>query len=156
MRTRSTLPPPNDKAAMHGCVTHIYIYYNVAMIKKLSHRENLLFRTGAILLVAGLLVRMPLPLPGFALMAVGAVLYTTMQWRAEYQGSDITLGRLRKQQLLSCALLLIAVVLLGMQTFRVGGRFQRGEWVLCLAIAAFIQLYTAWRIPSELEKRQAK
>ena len=31
---------------------------------------------------------------------------------------------------------------------------RHNEWVLCLTIAAILELYTAFRIPSELEKEK--
>ena len=31
---------------------------------------------------------------------------------------------------------------------------RHNEWVLCLSVAAVFQLYTAFRIPSELEKEK--
>jgi hypothetical protein len=63
------------------------------------------------------------------------------------------LKRLRRQQLISCVVLLASVLCMSMQTFRYG-MFQRNEWLVCLAIATVIQLYTAWRIPAELSKHK--
>lgn len=31
---------------------------------------------------------------------------------------------------------------------------KRNEWIVCLSIAAVLELYTAFRIPQELEKEK--
>jgi hypothetical protein len=31
---------------------------------------------------------------------------------------------------------------------------HRNEWIVCLAVAAVLELYTAFRIPQELEKEK--
>lgn len=33
---------------------------------------------------------------------------------------------------------------------------KRNEWIVCLSIAAVLELYTAFRIPQELEKENVK
>jgi drug/metabolite transporter (DMT)-like permease len=54
--------------------------------------------------------------------------------------------RLRRQQILGAVLLVFAGVLMFVT--------KHNEWVLCLTIAAILELYTAFRIPSELEKEK--
>lgn len=36
------------------------------------------------------------------------------------------------------------------------GFYVRNEWIVCLLIGALLQLYAAFRIPSELEKEAKK
>jgi drug/metabolite transporter (DMT)-like permease len=54
--------------------------------------------------------------------------------------------RLRRQQILGAVLLVFAGVLMFVT--------RHNEWVLCLTVAAILELYTAFRIPSELEKEK--
>lgn len=122
-------------------------------MKQLNTLENSLFRIGAVLMIVGLLVRLHNDMACLIIYGIGCALYALMQLRQEYLGTDFILKRLRRQQLISCVVLLASVLCMSMQTFRYG-MFQRNEWLVCLAIATVIQLYTAWRIPAELSKHK--
>lgn len=113
----------------------------------------MLFRTGGILVLSSLMLRVLYPLPGLIIFGVGSVLFSLMLLRNEYLGTDFVIRRLRRQQLLGSVFLLGSVVFLTCQHFRLG-MFQRNEWVVSLAISAVILLYTSWRIPSELSKSE--
>lgn len=123
------------------------------MMKELSSAEVMLFRTGGILVLSSLMLRVLYPLPGLIIFGVGSVLFSLMLLRNEYLGTDFVIRRLRRQQLLGSVFLLGSVVFLTCQHFRLG-MFQRNEWVVSLAISAVILLYTSWRIPSELSKSE--
>ena len=76
---------------------------------------------------------------------VGAVLFAYVQvMMGRYEGKNLIIRRLRRQQIIGAALLVFAGVLMFTS--------KRNEWIVCLTIAAVLQLYTAYRIPSELEK----
>jgi len=75
---------------------------------------------------------------------LGAVLFAYVQVMSRYEGKNLVISRLRRQQVLGAVLLVFAGVLMFVT--------RHNEWVLCLTIAAVLQLYTAFRIPSELEK----
>lgn len=123
-------------------------------MKQLTRLENLIMRIGAVLILLGLVARLFHPLAGLVSFGIGAVLFALMVLRSEYQGTNFVIRRLRRQQLLGCVFLLASVVCMAFQLFRLG-MFQRNEWVVSLAISAFILLYTAWRIPAELAKSNA-
>ena len=79
------------------------------------------------------------------LYTVGAVLFAWIQVAyARYEGKHLIIRRLRRQQIIGAMLLVFVGVLMFTS--------KRNEWIVCLTIAAVLQLYTAWRIPSELEK----
>lgn len=80
------------------------------------------------------------------LYTLGAILFAWVQVVGGYDGKNLVIRRLRRQQMLSAVLLVFTGVL--MLTTR------RNEWIVCLTIAAVLQLYTAFRIPSEMEKEQ--
>ena len=63
-----------------------------------------------------------------------------------YEGKNLIVRRLRRQQILGAVLLVFAGVLMFVP--------KHNEWVLCLTVAAILELYTAFRIPSELEKEK--
>lgn len=121
-------------------------------MKELTKIENTLFRIGAAMIVLGLALRLFNELASLFVFGIGALLFALMQLKAEYLGTDFVLKRLRRQQLISCVVLLFAVMCMSMQIFRFG-MFQRNEWVVCASIFAVIQLYTALRIPAELSKK---
>ena len=78
---------------------------------------------------------------------VGAVLFAYVQvMMGRYEGKNLIIRRLRRQQIIGAALLVFAGVLMFTS--------KRNEWIVCLTIAAVLQLYTAYRIPSELEKEK--
>lgn len=77
---------------------------------------------------------------------IGAGFVTIAQISTPVNGSGSTLKRLKRIQIFGG----VALVLTGM--FMV---FTHGnEWIACLAIAAFLQVYTAFRIPHEEEKEK--
>ena len=127
-------------------------------MKTLTRMENFLFRLGAVLMLCGLVARMfdahvGLYVYGIGLYVygIGVLLFCLMQVRAEYLGRDTVIVRLRRQQLLACVFFLLSVACMSMQVLNYG-ILRRNEWVVALAIGCVLELYTAWRIPAELEK----
>lgn len=124
-------------------------------MKSLTKTQNLVYGIGGLLLIAG--AAMPaFPDLLFAapyVYSLGAVLFCSMQMLARYDGDNWTLRRLRRQQLLGAVLLLVAGGLMFMNVLGTGP-FQRDEWKVALAIGTVFELYTAFRIPAELEKEQ--
>ena len=82
---------------------------------------------------------------------IGAMMFSLMQLRAVYEGNDLNVIRLRRQQLFACLMFLGAVMCMSMQVYQYGFA-RRNEWVVALAIGCVLQLYTAWRLPSALQK----
>ena len=82
-------------------------------------------------------------------------MFASMQMLARYEGDSIVIRRLRRQQLLG-ALLLVAS---GAMMF--GHHYQmtymrHNEWMIVMLIAAVFELYSAFRIPAEVEKEKRK
>ena len=76
---------------------------------------------------------------------MGAVLFAWVQVvYSRYEGKNLIVRRLRRQQIIGAMLLVFAGVLMFVS--------KRNEWIVCLTIAAVLQLYTAYRIPAEQEK----
>ena len=90
------------------------------------------------------------PVVGMYVFGVGTLMFTLMQVQAEYLGREITLVRLRRQQLLACCCFVLALVMMSMQTLD-WGPFRRQEWVVGLTIGCVLELYTGFRIPQELK-----
>ena len=75
------------------------------------------------------------------LFCVGALLFAAMQMTDRYEGQDITVKRLRRQQLIGSLMLLVTGVLMFVE--------RHNGWIVTLTIAAVIQLYTAFRMPEK-------
>jgi phosphatidylserine synthase len=100
--------------------------------------------TGAGLLLVGAMLQITRWELAPVLYTIGAVLFAYVQVMSRYEGKNLIVRRLRRQQILVAVLLVFAGVLMFVT--------RHNEWVLCLTIAAILELYTAFRIPSELEK----
>ena len=73
---------------------------------------------------------------------LGAVLFAYVQVVVSgYSGTNVMIKRLRRQQILGAMLLILTgVVML--------------QWIVCLAVSAVLELYTAFRIPQEEAKEK--
>lgn len=101
---------------------------------------------GAVLLLVGAMFQITRWELSPYIYTVGAVMFAYVQVVSRYEGQNLIVRRLRRQQVLGAVLLVFAGVLMFVT--------RHNEWVLCLSAAAVLQLYTAFRIPSELEKEK--
>ena len=102
--------------------------------------------TGAVLLLIGAMLQITRWELSPVVYTIGAVLFAYVQVMSRYEGKNLIIRRLRRQQILAAVLLVFTGVLMFVT--------RHNEWVLCLTIAAILELYTAFRIPSELEKEK--
>ena len=101
---------------------------------------------GAVLLLVGAMLQITRWEFSPILYTIGAVMFAYVQVMSRYEGKNLIIRRLRRQQILGAVLLVFAGVLMFVT--------KHNEWVLCLTVAAILELYTAFRIPSELEKEK--
>ena len=101
---------------------------------------------GAVLLLVGAMLQITRWELSPYIYTLGAVMFAYVQVMSRYEGKNLVVRRLRRQQIIGASLLVFAGVLMFVTC--------HNEWVLCLSAAAVIQLYTAFRIPSELEKEK--
>ena len=102
--------------------------------------------TGAVLLLVGAMLQITRWELSPVIYTIGAVMFAYVQVMSRYGGKNLVIRRLRRQQILGAVLLVFAGVLMFVT--------RHNEWVLCLTIAAILELYTAFRIPSEMEKEK--
>lgn len=122
-------------------------------MKELTRKQQLVLQLGGILMVLGAATYLFLGLTAMVLYAIGVLMFAAMQFAATYEGRNIVIARLRRQQMFGAFCLVLSVIAMGMQTFRMGFA-QRNEWVILLTIGAVVTLYTTWRIPAELKKEK--
>ena len=101
---------------------------------------------GAVLLLVGAILQITRWELSPILYTIGAVMFAYVQIMTRYEGQNLIIRRLRRQQILGAVLLVFAGILMFVT--------KHNEWVLCLTVAAILELYTAFRIPSELEKEK--
>ena len=101
---------------------------------------------GSVLLLTGAMLQITRWELSPYLYTLGAVMFAYVQVMSRYDGKNLIVKRLRRQQILGAVLLVFAGVLMFVT--------RHNEWVLCLTVAAVLQLYTAFRIPAELEKEK--
>ena len=119
-------------------------------MKTLTKVQNLVFRIGALLMIAGAAMWLFAGLLANIFYVVGVIMFVTMQLQATYEGNDFVIQRLRRQQLFGAFALVLSAT--AMTTQAMGYNLvQHNEWVVCLLIGAIIQLYTAFRIPQALK-----
>lgn len=122
-------------------------------MKKLTPLQNALYMIGAILLLMGAATYITKWVGAFYLYTVGAFLFSSMQMLASYEGRNLVIRRLRRQQLMGALAILFTSCLMAMNTFQFGFA-RRNEWIACLTVACILELYTVFRISSELEKEK--
>ena len=98
----------------------------------------------------------------------GTLLFAAMQIAQRYEGTDITLRRLRRIMLTGTAFFIISAVLMlensyhivyplflksGIDGYNAYLKYIHNNWVVTLLVAAILQLYSTHRISSELQKK---
>ena len=107
---------------------------------------DILYYTGAVLLLAGAAARLFVP-GSFALIYMpGAVLFSLMQFILRPRSKVLAVRRLVMQQQLAGILFIAAGVLMFTH--------NHNEWMPILTCGAMVELYTAFRLPRELEKEK--
>jgi hypothetical protein len=104
--------------------------------------QSLIFVIGAVLLLTGAASYITRWNLSPYLYSAGALVVAVIQILNRYQGKDLIVKRLYRQQIFGALFLVVTGVL--MFTLPHGN-----EWMLTLTIAAVLELYTAFRLPQE-------
>jgi hypothetical protein len=130
------------------------------IVRELNKLEVVVLYAGGILMILGATTYIFLWQWAAYIFLVGSLSYFAMQLLQRYEGKSITIRRLRRIQILSCLFMAFAGVLmvLNMQYVSIGwlhwSYYVRNEWILSLFIGTVLHLYTAFRIPNELDKEE--
>ena len=85
------------------------------------------------------------------IFTAAAVTFGYLTLLASYEGVNLVILRLRRQQMFGCVCFVLSGVCMSMQAFQFGFA-RRNEWVICLLIGAIVTLYTQLRLGTELKK----
>ena len=138
-------------------------------MKQLSKTQSIIMLIGAVLMVvgAGLYVFGEHTVAPCAFLP-GTLLFAAMQIAQRYEGTDITLRRLRRIMLTGTAFFIISAVLMlensyhivyplflksGIDGYNAYLKYIHNNWEVTLLVAAILQLYSTHRISSELQKK---
>ncbi|MCF0202427.1 MAG: hypothetical protein HUK08_03590 [Bacteroidaceae bacterium] len=150
-------------------------------MKQLTQTQACIFVFGALLMVVGaatyvlsitpLLTRFADPSTshriGAVVYSIGAVCFASMQIIQRYEGTDFTISRLRKIQIIGDCFFLAAALLLlenaflfvyplflrgGVSLYNFYLQYIHNNWVVLLLIAAILELYTTHRIARLIKK----
>ncbi|MBR5477858.1 MAG: hypothetical protein IKV19_05405 [Bacteroidaceae bacterium] len=105
-----------------------------------------LYYLGALALLAGAVSRMFLPEYYSYIYIAGAVVFAVAQFLLRPRHKHFMVRRLVVQQQIGAILLVAAGVLMFV--------LHNNEWVAVMFAGALMELYTAFRIPAEIEKQQ--
>ena len=132
-------------------------------MKQLSKLQNAVFALGALIMLAGAAMGMFFRGVAPYVFAVGALMFVSMQVQQRYEGDNFTIQRLRRIMLISDVLLILTAALMFADYGNPFGLDQltyvnyiHNNWVVVLLLAAVLQLYTVFRIDSELRKEAKK
>lgn len=123
-------------------------------MKELNKWQSAIFMAGAVILLVGAFSYWFLGYIAVYIYIVGVLMFALMQVQQRYTGHNMTIRRLRKIQLYGAASLVLTGILLLVNNSYYLGIYFRNEWVITFAIGAFMELYTSFRIPDELEKEE--
>ena len=128
-------------------------------MRQLSKWEGCAMLLGGLLMVVGAGANVLFCSWAPYVFSPGALLFVAMQLRQRYGGRDFTIRRLRRIQIISDVLFLLAGLLmlanqsnflpLDQLTYI---KYVHNNWVVVLLVAAVLQLYTSHRLANELEK----
>jgi hypothetical protein len=132
-------------------------------MKQLSSIETAILLIGGLLMVVGAGGSMFLQSWAAYIFAPGALLFAAMQMRQSYEGNNFTIRRLRRIQLTSDVLFMLAGLLMLANQSNFFGinlllyiKYVHNNWIIVLLVAAILQLYASHRIANELEKEAKK
>ena len=132
-------------------------------MRTLSKWQTTVFLLGGLLMVVGAGISLLKFSIAPYIYGLGAIGFASMQMLQRYEGTSITIRRLRRIMLLSDALFLVTGILMFASLRNSFGlsqityvQYNYNKWIGTLLLAAVLQLYATHRIDSELNKEAKK
>ena len=105
---------------------------------------SFIYMLGGIMLVVGAALYITKWVWAPYIYIAGSLMFGPMQMMDRYTGNNWIIRRLRRQQIVGAIALMLTGVLMLV--------CKHNEWILCMLVGCLMQLYTAFRIPQEMEK----
>ena len=132
-------------------------------MRELNKWQSAVFLIGGALMVVGAGLSMIQQVFAPYVYSVGALGFVAMQLLQRYEGTNMTLQRLRTIMVLSDVLFIVTAVLMFASRNNLFGlpqiayvQYVYNKWVATLLLAAVIQLYAMHRMDHELKKEAKK
>lgn len=132
-------------------------------MKQLNRVENIIFLLGAIMIVVGSAANLFFQYWAPYVFAMGVVAYVLMQLRQSYDGTNVTIRRLRRIVIVSDVFFIVSAVLMFASIDNIFGldhityiQYVHNKWVATVLIAAVLQLYSSHRLGKELSEETKK
>ena len=132
-------------------------------MRQLNKWQSAVFLIGGALMVVGAGLSMIQQVFAPYVYSVGALGFVAMQLLQRYEGTNMTLQRLRTIMVLSDVLFIVTAVLMFASRNNLFGlpqiayvQYVYNKWVTTLLLAAIIQLYVMHRMDHELKKEAKK
>lgn len=123
-------------------------------MRELNKFQLFVFNAGGVIMLISALGFLFVPAVFSYTYIIGSLMFASMQMLMSYEGNSFVIRRLRRQQLFGDFMLMLAGPMMILNHTEVMGYYLRNEWMLALLIGALLQLYTSFRIPSELKKEK--
>ncbi len=107
--------------------------------------RTLLYRLSGLTLIVGALLPLFAPTAAAYTFAAGALVFAPIQLTDRYEGTNFTIRRLRRQQMIGALMLVVTACLMITAAHGIAP-FRGHEWMITLLIATLLELYTAFRI----------
>lgn len=132
-------------------------------MKQLNKVENIIFQLGAIMIFVGSVANLFFQQWAPYVFAMGVVAYVLMQFKQSYEGTNISIIRLRQMLIFSDVLFIATAFLMFANQENMFGfnaltyaQYIHNNWVVTLFLAALLQLYSYFRIDKEIAKEEKK
>lgn len=122
-------------------------------MRQLTPRQLIFFQVATIAMIVSLCLFTILPIIALCIYAVCSALFAFFIFLMRYEGSDITLLRLRRQQIFGAVCLILVAFARAMQLFQLSP-LRHNEWMIFLTIGVLLFNYATWRITYIMEKRK--
>ena len=126
-------------------------------MKPLNKFQTFIYQLGGIFLLIGAVMPLfdTLRIYSPYIFILGAIMFSTMQMMNKYMGKNPVIRRLCRQQIIGSLLFLVAGFAMFSSLLK-KGPFLADEWLIFLAMGTVFQVYTAFRIPAEINKENKK
>lgn len=115
--------------------------------------KQLLLYIGGTLLVVGVILPLFAPIIAPWIYGLGALLFAPLQILDRYEGRNLIIRHLRRQQILGALLLVVSAAMMFMSVYQIPP-CRGGEWKIVLFIAMVFEVYTVFRIEAESKKEK--
>ena len=132
-------------------------------MKQLNRVESVIFVLGALMIVVGCGANVFVQ--GWApyVFSMGVVAFVLMQFKQTYDGTNLTIRRLRRMVIMSDVFFIVSAILMFANMDNLFGfdaltyaKYIHNNWVVTLLIAAVLQLYSNHRLGKEFSEESKK